>query len=207
MSNPVRLPMNTAAMRDLDPAKVRWIFVHTEGSPDGTHGTARSINQYHASPAPKGRGWSGIGYHLVIEKDGSIVAGRPLTKQGAHVEHVNDESVGVCVTGNGDFHPFSPAQHAALVPALAALCRRFKLGADRVLGHREVNMLVEAGRALAVARTPKSCPGAKVSMREIRAAVAAELARGGGGAPPIPPLVAVAGVQPATRISVPEVRA
>ncbi|MBR6720429.1 MAG: N-acetylmuramoyl-L-alanine amidase [Clostridia bacterium] len=45
-------------------------------------------------------GWSGIGYHFYIRKDGSIYRGRPIEKMGAHAEGNNMDSVGVCFEGN-----------------------------------------------------------------------------------------------------------
>lgn len=47
----------------------------------------------------KGRGWSDIGYHYVIDRDGQIAPGRPLEKTGAHVRGHNTGSIGVCLIG------------------------------------------------------------------------------------------------------------
>tara|TARA_R110002074_G_scaffold104230_6_gene225049 strand:+ start:3030 stop:3407 length:378 start_codon:yes stop_codon:yes gene_type:complete len=45
------------------------------------------------------QGWSDIGYHEVIKRDGTIELGRPLHTQGAHVKGVNNKSVGICLIG------------------------------------------------------------------------------------------------------------
>ncbi|MBQ2942625.1 MAG: N-acetylmuramoyl-L-alanine amidase [Clostridia bacterium] len=45
-------------------------------------------------------GWSGIGYHFYVRKDGSIYRGRPIEKVGAHTEGNNMDSVGICFEGN-----------------------------------------------------------------------------------------------------------
>ena len=45
-------------------------------------------------------GWSGIGYHFYVRKDGSIYRGRPIEKIGAHAEGHNLDSIGVCFEGN-----------------------------------------------------------------------------------------------------------
>lgn len=45
-------------------------------------------------------GWSGIGYHFYVRKDGSIFRGRPIEKIGAHSEGHNLDSIGVCFEGN-----------------------------------------------------------------------------------------------------------
>jgi len=164
--------MDLDKMTALNPASVAYVFLHTEGSPDGSHGTAAGINRYHR----EGRGWNGIGYHRVILRDGTVQEGRPLTKMGAGVEGINARSVHVCCTGNGDLHPLTPAQEAAAVEQLAMLATRFRVPAEFVLGHREINRLVEMGKAPKT--THKLCPGVRVDMRRIRQLVAARISAG-----------------------------
>ena len=57
--------------------------------------SAEEIHEIH-----KGFGWSGIGYHFVIRKDGTIEQGRPLWSQGAHAQGENWHTVGIHVCGN-----------------------------------------------------------------------------------------------------------
>jgi N-acetylmuramoyl-L-alanine amidase len=173
--------MDTNHMKPLAVDDVRYIFVHTEGSFTGQHGTAKSINDYHRAPPPKGRGWLGGGYHAVIEEDGRVVPMRPRDRQGAGVEGVNAHSWHICVTGNGDKSPFNPAQMASLIPLLWEWCVDAALPASFVLGHREVNRLIRVGVVNEEYRTPKSCPGTRVDMKAIRFAVA------GFVAPKVPP--------------------
>ena len=45
------------------------------------------------------RGWSDIGYHYLIDRNGFVAAGRPLDKVGAHVKGHNTGSVGICLIG------------------------------------------------------------------------------------------------------------
>ncbi len=49
-----------------------------------------------------------IGYHWVIERDGSAKQGRALVDWGAHVKGHNHESVGICLVGglNDDVQPY-----------------------------------------------------------------------------------------------------
>ncbi len=44
------------------------------------------------------RGWSDVGYHYFIQRDGTIEIGRSLGRAGAHVRGHND-SVGICYAG------------------------------------------------------------------------------------------------------------
>lgn len=47
----------------------------------------------------KARGFSGIGYHYYIRRDGTIHKCRPLEKIGAHVKGHNTGTVGWCYEG------------------------------------------------------------------------------------------------------------
>jgi N-acetylmuramoyl-L-alanine amidase len=55
------------------------------------------------APAPKGRGWTDIGYHMVIETCGGEFRGRPDDRLGAHVEGNNQGNLGVCLIGDTKF--------------------------------------------------------------------------------------------------------
>ena len=43
----------------------------------------------------KRRGWSEIGYHFIIKRDGSLQVGRNINKTGAHTGGFNDHSIGI----------------------------------------------------------------------------------------------------------------
>ena len=69
------------------------IIIHHSASDDVS---APEIHQWH-----RDIGYSGIGYHFVIRKYGTIERGRPLEKIGAHAgSEANFDSVGICLTGN-----------------------------------------------------------------------------------------------------------
>jgi hypothetical protein len=74
------------------------------------HGTnAKEIKSWH-----KQRGFSDIGYHYVILKDGTIEEGRDLDLVGAHCSGSNEESIGICIDGNFSVQIPLPAQIIAL---------------------------------------------------------------------------------------------
>lgn len=156
---------------------VKYLFFHTAAA--GMRNVdAAVIDRWH-----RGRGWKGIGYHYVIiddrhdgKPDGLVEQGRPEDRIGAHVLEMNGVSLGVCCVGHGDRSDFTPAQKQSLVRLLARLARRYDVPVKNILGHREVNGLVDRGLAPGSARTSKSCPGRMVSTDEIRRLVAAELA-------------------------------
>ena len=58
-------------------------------------------------------GWSGIGYHFLVRKDGSIHRGRPIDTVGAHTYGKNSDSIGVCFEGNFETETMSAAQKQA----------------------------------------------------------------------------------------------
>ena len=58
-------------------------------------GDAQSLHNEHIK-----NGWSGIGYHFYIRKDGSVYRGRPLNAMGAHCIGRNATSIGICFEGN-----------------------------------------------------------------------------------------------------------
>jgi hypothetical protein len=50
----------------------------------------------------KARGFSDIGYGLVITRRGTVELGEDLKKRGAHVKGLNSVSVGICMVGGID---------------------------------------------------------------------------------------------------------
>ena len=77
-------------MRDID-----LIVVHCSATPEGKHFSTETIKKWHV----EGNKWSDIGYHYVIELDGTIKKGRPLKRAGAHVKFLNKKSIGICYVG------------------------------------------------------------------------------------------------------------
>lgn len=45
------------------------------------------------------RGWSDIGYHFLIDRDGTVIEGRPLERVGAHVKGHNTGTIGISLFG------------------------------------------------------------------------------------------------------------
>ena len=67
------------------------------------------------------RGWSDIGYHAIVHRDGSVAHGRSDDRKGAHVAGRNSTTIGISLVGgrggvaNGKFEDnFTPEQDAAL---------------------------------------------------------------------------------------------
>ena len=52
--------------------------------------TVEDIHRWHID-----NGWSGIGYHFFVRKDGTVYEGRPIDKVGAHAYNYNSISIGI----------------------------------------------------------------------------------------------------------------
>jgi N-acetylmuramoyl-L-alanine amidase len=135
---------------------VSTIFVHCAATrPSWMEGFSlaakvEEIRRWHI----RDRGWKDIGYHWIIDRDGSMAPGRPETVVGAHVQGHNTGSIGVCLIGghgsNADdtfLEHFTPAQDRALRQLIASIKARTPIMAIR--GHNEV--------------AAKACPGFNVA--------------------------------------------
>tara|TARA_R110000803_G_scaffold23681_4_gene57836 strand:+ start:1852 stop:2283 length:432 start_codon:yes stop_codon:yes gene_type:complete len=75
--------------------KINKIIIHCSATPQGRDVDIETIRGWHVDE----RGWSDIGYHYVIELDGAIKKGRPVSIQGAHTKGHNKNSIGICYVG------------------------------------------------------------------------------------------------------------
>lgn len=73
---------------------IKEIIVHCSATPEGRDYTIANIRAWHLD-----RGFSDIGYHYVIYRDGSIHVGRNVNIAGAHCTGHNTISIGVCYIG------------------------------------------------------------------------------------------------------------
>ena len=123
----------------------RRIIVHHQA---GNPVPASTMHQWHLD-----RGWAGIGYHYVIQPDGTIETGRPHDTVGSHARGANSDSIGVCFAGNIDQQ--SPTRQA--VQAFIDLSQQEifpRYGQLEIDGHRD--------------HGNTSCPGRYMPMEELR---------------------------------------
>lgn len=73
------------------------IIIHCTATREGQDVRASDIDKWH-----KERGWKMIGYNYVIDLDGKVETGRPLTMTGAHTIGWNDHSIGIVYVGGLD---------------------------------------------------------------------------------------------------------
>lgn len=110
------------------------IVVHHTGVND-IDASAEQIHGWHLN-----NGWSGIGYHYVIRKDGTIERGRPEWAIGSHAYGENSHTIGIHLSG--DFEQAYPTdkQIEKLAMLIADIADRYGIPIDRnhVVGHGEL---------------------------------------------------------------------
>lgn len=115
--------------------------------------SVEEVNRWHLE-----RGWTGIGYHFYIRKDGRIYRGRPEWSAGAHAQGHNKRSVGICCEGSYMTETMPKAQFDALVGLVREEMAKYP-GA-KVLRHRDVNST--------------DCPGVNYPWKALLAALSPE---------------------------------
>ena len=73
---------------------INKIILHCSATPEGEDYSVDQIRQMHIA-----RGFTDIGYHWYIGRDGTIYKGRDESKVGAHTTGYNAHSIGVCYCG------------------------------------------------------------------------------------------------------------
>lgn len=115
--------------------KINKIIVHCSATKPTQDIDADTVNKWHLD-----RGWSGIGYHFFIKRDGQIELGRPLEKQGAHTKNHNKNSIGLCYAGGVD-KDMSPEDNrtSAQIASFLSLLRLLKniFPKATIHGHRD----------------------------------------------------------------------
>lgn len=128
------------------------IVLHCTATPATSDIGVAEIHRWHLQ-----RGWSGIGYHFVIRRCGTVEYGRDIEKKGAHVAGFNAHSVGISLAGgvasNGQtpLNNFSDDQLLAARDLVLDLMATYQIPSENVLGHNEAIAQITHG-------APKACP-------------------------------------------------
>lgn len=77
--------------------RIDKIIIHCSATPVTMDIGVDTIRKWH-----KDKGWSDIGYHLVIKRDGTVEIGRDINRMGAHTKGHNRGSIGICLIGGVD---------------------------------------------------------------------------------------------------------
>lgn len=133
---------------------VTSIFVHCSATrPEWLAGSPLSEKIKEITRWHRAKGWGTIGYHHVIDRDGTVGKGRDESMPGAHVAGHNTGSIGICLIGghgsseNDEFRDhYTLEQEAALRKLIEEIKARAEI--SQVRGHNEV--------------AAKACPGFNV---------------------------------------------
>jgi len=137
---------------------VTSIIVHHTATPQTW--TLEKTRAYH-----KGKGWSDIGYHYLIERDPLLLRiGRRAGRVGAHAKGANAKSVGIVIVGSFLEEKLDRQTLCFAAQAVADLCVSYGLKSSDVYGHNQVGT------------TATVCPG--FSMDDLRARVSEILSKG-----------------------------
>lgn len=152
---------------------IEFICLHTAGAynyarKEVVHQAASVIDDYHRTH----NGWQRIGYHYYIEEDGKGVRGRNDGDVGAHVGGFNVNSLGLCVSGHGDFAPWNDAQWREALRQCAQWCGMYRIPPHHVIGHREAP-------DFGAPPVHKTCPGVMVDLDKFRADLSRRLGEAG----------------------------
>jgi N-acetyl-anhydromuramyl-L-alanine amidase AmpD len=141
----------------------RWtcIVVHHSAS---DLGGAERFDEWHRK-----KGWDELGYHFVIGNgtdtpDGAVEIGPRWAEQkhGAHCltddGYYNQHGIGICLVGNLDEHPPTPAQMRSLARLVRFLCTEFRIPVRKVTTHGRVTGKTD-------------CPGKDFNLDRLRAMV------------------------------------
>jgi N-acetylmuramoyl-L-alanine amidase len=136
----------------------------------------RGFARTHAASKGYTTGLPSIGYHWLIDLDGTVLQGRHPCEVGAHASQFNARSLGICLVGGAErTAQYTPAQWAALrtlvqaigvaynVP-LAPPTRHYLMAdayteSDGICGHRDLSPDKDGDRLVEPFEWLKTCPG------------------------------------------------
>lgn len=137
--------------------KIDYIVVHCSATREDRPFGIEELRKEHLR-----RGFSDIGYHFYIRRDGTVTPTRPIALAGAHVRGYNKYSIGICYEGGLDSggrpaDTRTAEQRSALRLLVAQLLHRFR-GEVRVCGHRDLSPDLNGNGVVEPAEWTKLCP-------------------------------------------------
>lgn len=135
---------------------IHTAVVHCTATPEGRSYTVAAIRKMHLA-----RGFSDVGYHFLIDLDGTVLIGRPIEKVGAHVQGHNAGSVGISyiggVTASGKAKDTrTAAQKESLRRLLADLVAKYPI--KKIVGHRDLSPDMNRDGKVSPNEWVKECP-------------------------------------------------
>jgi len=143
--------------------RIDCIVIHCAATKPGMDIGVSEIRGWHRQ-----RGFSDVGYHRVIRRDGSVEKGRTDAEAGAHVAGYNSNSFGICLVGGIDDRGnaacnYTEAQWRALAELVREVQRAYGVPGERVFGHRDMPSrtgvtIEQIVKGTGFAKVQKACP-------------------------------------------------
>ncbi len=139
------------------------IVIHCSATRANQDVRAADIDKWH-----KERGFACIGYNYVVDLDGTVETGRPLTRDGAHCNTAglsgvsyNKHSIGICYVGGLDADgnaadTRTPEQKKALSELVYKLIDQYPI--VEVIGHRDASPDKNGNGVIEQNEWIKQCP-------------------------------------------------
>ena len=132
------IDVNYKWARNLDRrTTTKFCVIHHEA---GSGMTAEQIHNMHIQQ----NGWSGIGYHFYVRKNGDVYRGRPINTVGTHTANYNNNSIGVCFEGNMEIEQLTQAQFDTGIELLAEIIKLYP--AIQFKRHKDLNATACPGK-------------------------------------------------------------
>lgn len=137
--------------------KITEIIIHCSATPDGKDYTVDDIRRWH-----KQRGYSDVGYHYIVYRNGILAQGRDVNIIGAHAAGHNAHSIGICYIGGMNAENTQPEdtrtlrQKARLLSLLVDLRKLYPNA--RIVGHRDLSEDKNGDGIIDSSEWMKACP-------------------------------------------------
>lgn len=116
-------------------SKVNEIIIHCSDTEAHVPLSRDDFVKWHVNE----RRFSDIGYHFIIQPDGSIIQGRSLKFVGAHCQGHNLHSIGICYVGGRLYGQYADTrtllQKSTFIQLIKDLCNLFPI--VKISGHRD----------------------------------------------------------------------
>ena len=142
---------------------INEIVLHCSATAEGKDFTVEDIRRWH-----KQRGFSDIGYHFVIYRDGSIHTGRDINIIGAHATGHNANSIGICYIGGVASDGKTPKdtrtkeQKQSMLKLVKELISKYNIPVNNVIGHRDTSKDLNGDGIISPNEWIKACPSFEV---------------------------------------------
>lgn len=134
------------------------ITVHCSATKPSANDDVNSIRQMHLD-----KGWSDIGYHMVITRESHVQIGRSLLRNGAGVKGHNKNNIHICMIGGVDENGkavdnFTDEQYDALRTVITHYVGLYGVKQENILGHRDYSPDLNGDGEITSNEFIKMCP-------------------------------------------------